>query len=77
MIGGQVGVAGHLKIGNNVQIAAKSGVMANIDDNSTHMGAPSIDARQFKKSYIGFMQLDKIMRRVSALEKELAALKNQ
>lgn len=77
MIGGQVGVAGHLKIGNNVQIAAKSGVMANIDDKQTHMGAPSIDARQYKKSYIGFIQLDKIMRRVSALEKELEALKNK
>ncbi|MDR1761635.1 MAG: UDP-3-O-(3-hydroxymyristoyl)glucosamine N-acyltransferase [Bacteroidales bacterium] len=77
MIGGQVGVAGHLKIGNNVQIAAKSGVMANIDDKQAHMGAPSIDARQYKKSYIGFMQLDKIMRRVSQLEKELEALKNK
>jgi UDP-3-O-[3-hydroxymyristoyl] glucosamine N-acyltransferase len=32
MIGGQVGIAGHLTIGNNVRIQAQSGVGRNIKD---------------------------------------------
>lgn len=71
MIGGQVGIAGHLKIGNNVMIAAKSGVMADIADNAVHMGAPSFDSRDYKKSYIYFMNLDKMSRRITQLEHQL------
>ena len=76
MIGGQTGVAGHLKIGNNVMIAAKSGVMLDIPDGEMHMGAPSFNAREYKKSYIYFMNLDKLAKRINALEKELKDLKN-
>ena len=41
-MGGQVGIAGHLKIGNNVKIAAKSGVTKNIKDNSVIAGFPAV-----------------------------------
>ena len=41
MIGGQVGISGHLKIGNNVKIAAKTGIMKNIDDDDVIAGYPS------------------------------------
>ena len=34
MIGGQAGISGHLKIGNNIQIAGGSGVIRDIKDNS-------------------------------------------
>ena len=47
MIGGQAGVSGHLKIGNNVQIAGGSGVIKNIPNNSRVMGYPAKDIRKF------------------------------
>lgn len=75
MIGGQTGVAGHLKIGNNVMIAAKSGIMVDIPDGEFQMGGPSFNAREYKKSYIHFMNLDKLAKRINALEKELKDLK--
>ena len=49
MIGGQAGISGHLKIGNNVQIGGGSGVIKDIPDNSKVMGYPSKDLRKFLK----------------------------
>jgi UDP-3-O-[3-hydroxymyristoyl] glucosamine N-acyltransferase len=42
MIGGQVGIAGHLTIGNNVRIQAQSGVGRNIKDDEILQGSPYI-----------------------------------
>ena len=47
MIGGQAGISGHLKIGNNVQIAGGSGVIKDIPDNTKVMGYPAKDLRNF------------------------------
>ena len=44
--------AGHIKIGNNVVVAAKSGVTKNIKDNSTVAGFPASDIKEWKKSII-------------------------
>ena len=49
MIGGQAGISGHLKIGNNVQIGGGSGVIKNLPDNSRVMGYPAKDIRKFIK----------------------------
>ena len=49
MIGGQAGISGHLKIGNNVQIGGGSGVIKNIPDNSKVMGYPATDIKNFLK----------------------------
>ena len=50
MIGGQAGVSGHLKIGNNVHIGGGSGVINDISDNSKVMGYPSKNLREFLKN---------------------------
>ena len=49
MIGGQAGVSGHLKIGNNVQIGGGSGVINDIPDNTKVMGYPAKSLREFIK----------------------------
>ena len=49
MIGGQAGVSGHLKIGNNVHIGGGSGVISDISDNSRVMGYPAKNIRNFIK----------------------------
>ena len=49
MIGGQAGISGHLKIGNNVHIGGGSGVIKNIQDNTKVMGYPAKDLKQFIK----------------------------
>ena len=47
MIGGQAGVSGHLRIGNNVQIGGGSGVLKDIPDNAKVMGYPAKDLKSF------------------------------
>ena len=47
MIGGQAGISGHLKIGNNVQIGGGSGVINDIPDNSKVMGYPAKSLKDF------------------------------
>ena len=49
MIGGQAGISGHLKIGDNVQIGGGSGVIKNIPSNSKIMGYPAKDLKNFIK----------------------------
>jgi UDP-3-O-[3-hydroxymyristoyl] glucosamine N-acyltransferase len=71
MIGGQVGIAGHLKIGNNVKIYAQTGVSKDIKDGEIIFGTPAIKARDFHKSYIHFKNLPKIVSKVNQIAKDL------
>ncbi len=40
--GGQVGIIGHITIGNNVRIQAQSGIGKSIADNEIVQGSPAI-----------------------------------
>jgi UDP-3-O-[3-hydroxymyristoyl] glucosamine N-acyltransferase len=73
ILAGQVGVAGHLKIGNRVSVAAQSGVMHNIPDGEKWLWTPAQPDRQAKRQMIALQQLPELLRRVSELEKKLAA----
>ena len=48
-IGGQAGISGHLKVGNNVEIGGGSGVIKDIPDNTKVMGYPAKSIREFLK----------------------------
>jgi len=75
MIGGQVGVAGHLRIGDNVKVGAQSGISHHIKDGEIVVGTPAIPIRNFKKSSIIFKNLEDLYKRIQNLEKELNNLK--
>lgn len=68
MIGGQVGISGHLKIGDRVKIAAQSGIMNNVDDDSVIMGSPAFGISDYRKSYVYFRKLPKL---ISELQKSI------
>jgi UDP-3-O-[3-hydroxymyristoyl] glucosamine N-acyltransferase len=74
MIGGQVGISGHLNIGNDVKIAAQSGVTSHVKDGQIIMGAPAFDASRFRKAFIHFRNLEKIVSRIDELEKSIKNL---
>lgn len=71
MIAGQVGIIGHLEIGNDVKIAAQSGISTNLADGSIAMGSPAFDIGTYRKAYVYFRSLPKLVDRLSALEKKL------
>lgn len=74
LIGGQVGLAGHLKIGDRVKIAAQSGIGGDVKDDCTVMGSPGFDSKEYKKSYLGFRRLPRILDRLHALEDKIKSL---
>ena len=76
-IAGQVGIAGHLVIGDRVRIAAKSGISGHVPEGSTIQGIPAFASGDFKRSHIVFRKLPSLDKRIEALEKELAALKDE
>lgn len=61
MIGGQVGIIGHLTIGNRVKIAAQSGIANNLPDDAVVQGSPAFDVGEYRKAYIYFRKLHKIL----------------
>lgn len=70
MFSGQVGIIGHLKIADGTIIAAQSGISKNTKAGEAYMGSPAYEAVKYRKSYIHFRNLEKIVERVEKLEKE-------
>lgn len=78
MIGGQVGLAGHITVADDVKIGAQAGVPNNINkQGSILLGAPAIEIGRFRRSIAIFNNLDKLVQRVSELEKKLAEVSSQ
>jgi UDP-3-O-[3-hydroxymyristoyl] glucosamine N-acyltransferase len=70
-------VAGHLKIGNQVTIGSKSGVMRDIADKQTVLGFPAAPHTQAKRQWLGIQRLPDIQLQLRDLQKQVTALKAQ
>jgi UDP-3-O-[3-hydroxymyristoyl] glucosamine N-acyltransferase len=46
-IGGQAGIADHVRVGNGVQIAAKSGVIGDVGAGTIVAGYPAVDRHRW------------------------------
>lgn len=57
MVGGQAAISDHLTIGSGVRIAGKSGVMRDVEPNSTIGGYPAIPLRQWHRQTAGLLRL--------------------
>jgi UDP-3-O-[3-hydroxymyristoyl] glucosamine N-acyltransferase len=57
---GQVGLAGHLTIGDNVQIGAQSGVSKSIKDNEIVLSSPAVNYKDAIKTYTIIRNLPKL-----------------
>jgi UDP-3-O-[3-hydroxymyristoyl] glucosamine N-acyltransferase len=68
---------GHLEIGNNVKIAAQSGISSNIKDNDIVQGSPAFSISDYKRSYVYFRKLPQMNLLLSKLEKEINNLLNR
>ncbi|HCQ70871.1 MAG: UDP-3-O-(3-hydroxymyristoyl)glucosamine N-acyltransferase [Alphaproteobacteria bacterium] len=57
MMGGQSGVAGHLKIGSGARIAAQSGIMRDVPAGEEQMGSPAMPSKQFMRQVAALKRL--------------------
>jgi UDP-3-O-[3-hydroxymyristoyl] glucosamine N-acyltransferase len=76
MFGGQVGIAGHLKIADGTKIGAQSGIPGDVkEENSVLLGYPAMDHRSFLKSSIIFKKLPELKKKIDELERQVEMLK--
>ena len=71
MIGGQVGIVGHITIGDRVRIQAQSGIGKSISDGETIQGSPAFNYGDWNKSYVHFRNLPKIVSDLEDLKKKI------
>ena len=59
MIGGQTGIVGHIKIGNQIRIQAQSGINRDVNDGETLYGSYAISAGDYRRNYVHFSKIDR------------------
>jgi UDP-3-O-[3-hydroxymyristoyl] glucosamine N-acyltransferase len=78
MFGGQVGLAGHIKIANGTKIGAQGGILGDVkEENTAIIGSPAIEVKKFLKSSVLFKRLPEMNAKIDSLEKELESLKKK
>ena len=66
----QIGIAGHLKIGDDTVLGARSGVTKSLPGKAVYMGFPAAPAKQAKKELIYPRRIPDILKRLKALEEK-------
>jgi len=78
MIGGQVGIVGHIFVADGCKAGAQTGIIGNVkEENSTLLGMPSLDSKQYMRSYAYFAKLPELNKKVDELTKAVDSLKNK
>jgi UDP-3-O-[3-hydroxymyristoyl] glucosamine N-acyltransferase len=72
-MGGQVGAAGHLTIGDGAQIAAQSGINNSVPAGRTVGGYPAVDIALWRRMMAAGARLPDLFKRVRRLERRLGA----
>ncbi len=70
VIGGQAGLNGHITVGSRVRIAGGTHVWKDVPDGATMSGQPAREHREELRHQVRLRDLEKLYKRVSALEQE-------
>jgi UDP-3-O-[3-hydroxymyristoyl] glucosamine N-acyltransferase len=70
-MGGQVGAAGHLTIGDGAQIAAQSGLPNDVAPGAIVGGYPAVDIHLWRRISAAVLRLPELLRRVRRIEAAL------
>ena len=74
VLGGQVGVIDHLRIGAGVQVAAASTVVGNLEAGRVYRGTPAIDNYLYGRQQVGVRRLPKMIEQWRELGKRVEKL---
>ena len=77
-IAGAAGIVGHVELGDHVHVSGMTTVTRSLKQPGLYTGTiPAMAHASWQKTFARLRQLDDMVRRVRALEKELAALRQQ
>ena len=71
MFGGQVGMAGHITIGDNVMVAAQSGIKDEVKSGSRLFGSPAVDFREYARNQVNISRIPDLVAKVKRIERIL------
>ena len=71
ILAGQVGVIGHLEIGDGVQVGAQSGVKGDVPAGKTYFGSPAREIMEAKRIEASMSRLPDLLKRVRKIEEKL------
>jgi len=74
LMGGQVGVVGHLEITDFVMIATRGGVSKSIKKSGKYAGGPVMSLSDHNRNQVQLRKIDAYINRIEALEKRLKEL---
>lgn len=72
MMGGQVGIVGHLEITDFVMIATRGGVSKSIPKSGKYAGAPVVTLSEHNRTQVYLRKIESLAKRVEELEKALS-----
>ena len=75
MLGGQVGTAGHISIGDKVIATAQTGIARSVKAGAVISGTPEMDSSLWKRNYLLLKELPQLVNTIKQLKKELEDLK--
>ena len=73
ILAGQVGIAGHLTVGDGTILTAQSAVSHDVPAGKVISGSPGFDNKVWLRAVTVFQQLPELWKRLSRLEKQVAA----
>ena len=76
-MGGQVGIADHLNIGDDVVLAATTGVARNVPEKSFMIGTPAVPYAEFTSRYNAVGRLKRLFKDVLALSSRVSSLEKR
>ena len=76
VLGGQVGVTDHLRIGAGAQVAAKSAAMGNLEAGRVYRGTPAVENYLYGRQQVGVRRLPKMIEQIRELSKRVDKLES-
>lgn len=76
VLGGQVGIADHLRIGRGAQVAAKSGVIRDVPAGETWFGYPAGPMRDYLRVFAGGKRVPELVAQLRELQKRIEQLES-
>ncbi len=77
IFGGQTASAGHIKVGDNVTLAARGGISNNVEGNQSLAGVPAMPHREWLKATMTIKHLPEMRRELKQLKKQVDELKRK
>lgn len=75
--GGQVAIAGHLKIADGVILAGRSGVSKSLTERGEYSGVPVSTRQEYNRNSVYLRNLETYVKQIKDLEQRLSALENR